>query len=81
MVGRSGLAKYDPRFSPTSPATPWTPDLAWLIKLPLIRYGGLPMYRRLLPLFFGLIVGDCVVGCAWTIIGLAGDLPSYRFFP
>ena len=30
---------------------------------------------------FGLIVGDCVVGCAWTITGLAGDLPSYRFFP
>lgn len=60
----------------------WMPMfVAWLMKLPLIRYGGLPMYRRLLPLFFGLIVGDCVVGCAWTIIGLAGDLPSYRFFP
>lgn len=55
--------------------------IAWLIKLVLLRYGGLQTYRRALPFFMGLILGECVVGGAWTLIGLALDNPTYAFWP
>jgi len=36
----------------------WMPMLiAWATKLAILRYGGLRMYRRALPLFFGLVLG------------------------
>ena len=35
--------------------------LAWLIKLLLLRYGGLRAHRIALPVFLGLLVGDATV--------------------
>ena len=35
--------------------------LAWLIKLLLLRYGGLRAHRTALPMFLGLLVGDATV--------------------
>jgi hypothetical protein len=35
--------------------------LAWLIKLLLLRYGGLRAHRTALPVFLGLLVGDATV--------------------
>ncbi len=32
--------------------------LTWLVKLFLLRYGGLRAHRAALPLFIGLLVGD-----------------------
>ena len=59
----------------------WMPMLiAWLAKLIILRYGGLQLYRRALPLFFGLILGEAVVGCAWPIVGLIFDVPTYSFW-
>jgi hypothetical protein len=59
----------------------WLPMLiAWIVKSALLRYGGLQAYRRALPLFFGLILGESVVGCAWPIIGIIFDVPTYSFW-
>jgi hypothetical protein len=59
----------------------WMPMLiAWLAKLTITRYGGLRLYRQALPFFFGLILGESLVGCLWVLIGLALKLPSYSFF-
>ena len=59
----------------------WTPMLiAWLLKTAVLRYGGLRLYRQVLPLFYGLILGECVVGCAWPIIGVIFGVPSYNAF-
>jgi hypothetical protein len=39
--------------------------LAWLIKLIVLRFGGIILYRKILPFFVGLILGTCVgVGSA-----------------
>jgi hypothetical protein len=46
-----------------------------------LRFGGLGSYRRALPFFFGLILGEIVVGCLWTLIGIAFGIPSYDFWP
>jgi hypothetical protein len=60
----------------------WMPLLiAWFIKLMLLRYGGLKAYRQALPLFLGLILGDCVIGSLWTLVGIAVDVPTYAFWP
>ena len=54
--------------------------IAWLVKVLVLRYGGLHSYRRLLPFFFGLIMGESVVGCSWPLVGLIFHVPSYNFF-
>lgn len=60
----------------------WLPlMIAWIIKLSILRYGGLKMYRQTLPLFLGVILGECVVGSVWTLIGITFDMPTYAFWP
>ena len=44
--------------------------LGWMIKAPVMRYGGIKLYRMLLPFFLGLILGDCMNAILWTAIGL-----------
>lgn len=55
--------------------------IAWLIKLLLLRYGGLRLYRSAVPLFLGLILGECVMGSLWTIIGIVLHVQTYAFWP
>lgn len=60
----------------------WLPLLiAWIIKLLLLRYGGLRSYRQALPFFLGLILGECVLGSLWPLIGIALGIPTYAFWP
>ena len=46
-----------------------------------LRFGGLGTYRRALPFFFGLILGEITVGALWTIIGIVLGIPTYDFWP
>lgn len=54
--------------------------LSWLAKRGLISFGGLKTYRKITPLFLGLILGQFVVGSLWTIIGLISQRYIYSFF-
>jgi hypothetical protein len=45
--------------------------LGWLIKASITRYGGLRLYRLLMPLFLGMIVGDMVHQGVWGLIAWA----------
>ena len=54
--------------------------IAWGLKGLTLRYGGLPTYRRFVPFFLGLILGDCVMGSLWALIGLALNTRTYNFF-
>ncbi len=59
----------------------WVPMLiAWLFKILLMRYAGARSYRRAIPFFFGLILGEFVVGSLWTVVGMIGRFPTYRFW-
>jgi hypothetical protein len=42
--------------------------LTWLIKLLMVRYGGLQTYVRARPFFLGLILGDAVVACVLAFL-------------
>ena len=43
--------------------------IAWATKALVLRYGGMRLYRRSLPLFLGLIVGDLAGGAFFTLLG------------
>ncbi|MHB1459102.1 MAG: DUF6785 family protein [Armatimonadota bacterium] len=47
--------------------------VTWVIKSIVIKYGGLRVYRKSLPLFFGLALGDAVAHVVWGVaLGLLG---------
>jgi len=59
----------------------WMPMfIAWILKGLTLRYGGLPTYRRFVPFFLGLILGDCVMGSIWALAGLLLNARTYNFF-
>jgi hypothetical protein len=59
----------------------WMPlAIAWIIKLLVLRYGGLRAYRQLLPFFLGLILGETLVGCGWSLYGILAGVPTYSFW-
>ena len=56
----------------------WFPVLvSWAIKTVVLRHGGLQAYRRAIPFFAGLILGDYVGGSIWGVIGVVLKIPTY----
>lgn len=56
--------------------------LGWLIKLIIIRAGGLPAYRKLMPFFLGMILGEFAMGVLFG--ALASVWPAtagYQVYP
>ncbi|MBM3239977.1 hypothetical protein FJZ31_27135 [Candidatus Poribacteria bacterium] len=65
----------------------WTMNLVWLIffiswllKLSILRHGGLKAYRKAMPFFFGLILGEFTIGTLWSIVGVLWNVPAYAFW-
>ncbi|MCX8052951.1 MAG: hypothetical protein N3B12_04015 [Armatimonadetes bacterium] len=59
----------------------WCPFVvAWLIKLLLLRYGGLKLFREAMPFFLGLVFGDYTLGAAWSLVEVVWHLPAYHVF-
>ena len=57
----------------------WFPVLVgWTIKSLVLRYGGLHSYRRAIPFFAGLILGDYIIGAFWSLIGITLQIPTYK---
>lgn len=52
--------------------------IGWLAKLAVVHYYGARGYRLLVPLAYGLILGDCVVGAVWALIGGAMGRPIFQ---
>lgn len=58
----------------------WFPFfICWLIKRTILKYGGIRAYRKALPLFLGLVLGDFVLGSVWAVIGLLTGESTYAF--
>ncbi len=50
------------------------------IKWVILRQGGARTYRRSLPFFFGLIVGDYILACGWALLGVILNRPMYTIW-
>ncbi len=59
----------------------WMPLLiAWVLKALTMRFGGLTAYRRAVPFFLGMVLGDCVLGSIWALLSLLLNTRTYNFF-
>lgn len=59
----------------------WFPILlSFITKTIILRYGGISLYRRAVPLFLGLILGEYMVGGMWNILGIVLGRPMYTFW-
>jgi len=54
--------------------------VSWTVKVIILRVGGIGLYRKAVPIFLGLILGEYIVGGAWVIIRLLTGLPVYSFY-
>jgi hypothetical protein len=58
----------------------WLPYfIAWLAKVVIARYGGANLYRRVMPFFLGVILGEAVTIMTWTLISWLFRLPFFAF--
>lgn len=53
--------------------------LAWATKVSILRFFGNRTYRRSVPLFVGITLGDIVAQGGWALAGWAFDVPVYQF--
>lgn len=44
--------------------------LRWVVKTLVIRYGGLQLFRKTVPLAIGVIVGDLLNRGVWSVVSL-----------
>jgi hypothetical protein len=54
--------------------------IGWFIKFWIVRYGGVRGYRRAIPFFMGLIIGDYVIAAVWSLAGWILGVSTYRTF-
>lgn len=56
----------------------WMPFMiAWAAKIIIIRAGGMKLYKRMMPLFLGLIAGDFIGGGMTTLAGCFSSISVY----
>jgi hypothetical protein len=53
--------------------------VAWIIKTPILRYGGMRMYARARPFFIGMMVGEFGMAVFWTLISATTGAPTPEF--
>ena len=55
--------------------------LAWLLKLGIVKWGGMPLFEKGKPFFLGLILGEAIAAGLWLcvdgIMGETGNMLSY----
>lgn len=55
--------------------------IATCIKYVVLRYFGLAQYRKILPLFFGIIIGEYFMGSFWSVWSVIFQIRTYDFAP
>jgi hypothetical protein len=54
---------------------------SWLVKYFFLRYGGRNRYGQLVQFALGMVLGDCVIGCFWAIIGASYNIRTFNPWP
>jgi hypothetical protein len=54
--------------------------IGWCCKYIVLKFGGVALYRKLRPVFLGIILGECLIGGIWIIVGLITGI-GYRLLP
>jgi hypothetical protein len=65
--------------SPAEMVYIWVPVfISWFLKLIILKYGGLKAYRKAIPFFVGLILGDYTMGGIWSIVNATFNITTYN---
>ncbi len=60
----------------------WAPILICLVlKWVILRHGGIRSYRRAIPFFLGLVLGDYLMGSIWSFLNVILNTTMYQFYP
>lgn len=54
--------------------------ISWACKVLILRYWGLTGYRKVVPFFVGLVLGELAVGGLWSFMGGVLGAQTYTFF-
>lgn len=58
----------------------WFPCLiAWMLKVIILRYGGMALFARLRPFFLGMVLGEFTSAVLWTLPSLFWRTPTPAF--
>jgi len=55
--------------------------IAFIIKLLVLRYGGHKLFHKLLPVMYGIIIGEYCVGAFWSVTSVVLERSTYDFCP
>jgi hypothetical protein len=55
--------------------------IAFAVKLLVLRYGGHRLNQKVLPLAYGVILGEYCVGAFWSVMSVILKRPMYDFCP
>ena len=55
--------------------------MGWILKLSVMKYGGIRLNRKFVPLSLGLVLGDFFMAGFWSIVGAIGGRIVYQIFP
>jgi hypothetical protein len=55
--------------------------VSWMCNIFVVRYGGVYVFRRARPFYFGLILGEATFGSLWALAGILLGVPTYSFWP
>jgi len=59
----------------------WFPlFISSIIKWLVLKFSGAKGYKRAVPFFLGLILGDFIIGSMWSILGIAMGVNTYVFW-
>lgn len=52
--------------------------IAWVLKLTIVKWGGMPLYEKAKPFFLGLILGEAVAMGLWLVVDeLTGETGNF----
>ncbi len=54
--------------------------VGWAIKSVILKFGGLKAYRKLMPVFLGLVLGEFTTAAIWVIIDMFTGVKGHRIF-
>jgi hypothetical protein len=55
--------------------------LGWIAKSAIMTFGGTRAYRRALPFFLGLVLGQAVIATFWTLVSFYTGKPGVLMLP
>jgi hypothetical protein len=55
--------------------------IGWMAKASVMSFMGASLYRRALPLFLGMVMGECFAAAGWALVGLITGTPGMSILP